>query len=640
MKRRLAVASGLALMLSACGGSTTPASAPAADQPAASRSAVSLDKSAYPVFPNADAGADPSVSADQGGKGFTGEGWQTNTDFALIGDPRAIKGGTIREAQLDFPGTLRIYGPESNTVLNGVIQGLVYENLLGVDPSSLDFIPALASHWQISEDKLTYRYRIDPNARWSDGERVTAEDVVASWAFVMDKGLQEPMSQLVYAKFEKPVAESKYIVKVTCNQLNWRNFLYFSASLPILPAHALKALDGARYVKEYNFKLLPGSGPYVVGEADVVKGKSVTVRRRQDYWGEQQRRNVGLYNFDEIREIVVRDQNLQLEMFKKGDLDYFDFNVNLTRQWVQDLNIDRVQRGLIQQRKVFNDNPVGVRGLAFNTRKAPYSDVRVRKALHLLFNRKLLIEKLYFNEPVALNSYYAGLYENPSNPKNDYNPQEALKLLSDAGWSQRNAQGQLVRSGQPLTVELLYSRKEQEPFLTTYQDDLRKVGVGLNLRLVTPETLFQLVMERKFDLVSLAWTGLVFPNPETSVSSALADVNNTNNVDGVKNSRIDEILPIYDKEFDPQRRIAQIREIDGILANNYGYILTWEAMFQAVAYWNKFGHPDSYFTRIGDFRDLTSLWWIDPAKQQALTRAMADPSVKLDVGETDVRPWR
>jgi microcin C transport system substrate-binding protein len=636
---RFTCALAILALSTACGSGSAPAPPSTAGEPA-TRGPVSLDKSSYPAFPNVDAGADASVPSDQGGRGFTGEGWQTSTDFDLIGDPRALKGGVIREAQLSFPGTLRIYGPESNTVLNGAIQDVVYEALLVVHPTTLEFIPGLASHWQISEDKLTYRYRIDPNARFSDGQPVTAEDVVASWSFVMDKGLQEPMSQLVYAKFDKPVAESKYIVRVKCNQLNWRNFLYFSAALPILPAHVLKTIDGPAYVRNYNFKLLPGSGPYTVGDADVLKGKSVAIRRRNDYWAEKYRRNVGRNNFDEIREIVVRDYNLQLEMFKKGDLDYFDFNVNRARQWVQDLNFDKVQRGLIQKRKVFNDNPVGTRGLVFNTRKAPYNDIRLRKALAFLLNRKLIIEKLYFNEPMPLHSHYAGLYENPNNPKNEYNPQEALRLLAEVGWKERNARGELIRDRQPLNIELLYSQREQEPFLTTYQSDLRKVGIGLNLRLVTPETRFALIMERKFDLVSLGWTGLVFPNPETSYSSTLADVNNTNNVDGIKSARIDELLQIYDREFDPRKRIEIIREIDGIVANYYGYILLWENAFQAIAYWNKFGHPEGYLSRIGDYRDIISFWWIDPEKQRTLARAMTDASVKMEIGPTDVRPWQ
>ena len=89
----------VACTIAACGGGE-PASTPAANAPAttAPSAPVSLDKNAYPVFPNADAGADPAVSAEQGGKGFTGEGWETNTDFDLIGDPRAVKGGVFRDS--------------------------------------------------------------------------------------------------------------------------------------------------------------------------------------------------------------------------------------------------------------------------------------------------------------------------------------------------------------------------------------------------------------------------------------------------------------------------------------------------------------------------------------------------------------
>lgn len=629
----------VAILAASCGGGSTPQPGqpvPAA-APVAVRGPVSVDKNAYPVFPDADAGADPSVPADQGGRGFAGNGWETRTDYGLIGDPRAVKGGALREYLLDFPGTLRLLGPESNTALNGLIGGLVYESLLSLHPTTLDYIPALATHWQVSPDKLTYRYRINPNARWSDGQPVTADDVVATWSFVMDKGLQDPMTQLVYGKFEKPVAESKYIVRVKSTQLNWRNFMYFS-TMTVLPAHVLKTIDGARYVKEYNFKLLPGTGPYTINEADVLKGKTVTVRRRNDYWAATQRRNVGMNNFDEIREIVVRDQNLAFEMFKKGDLDYY--YVNISRQWVEELNFDRVQRGLIQKRKIFNDNPSGVQGMAFNTRKPPFDDIRLREALAHLFNRRLLIEKLFFNEYVPLNSYYAGgIYENPNNPKMPYDPQLALKLLAEAGWKERDAQGRLSKEGRPLTVELLYSGKSSEPFLTVYQDDLRKVGIGLNLRLVTPETLFQLVMERKFDLVSMAWGGLTFPNPETSCQSALADVNNTNNISGFKDKRVDELLAVYDKEFDQQKRVAIIREIDGILANAHHYLLEWDAPFQRIAYWNKFGHPDSYLTRIGDYRDIPSLWWIDPQKDTQLAAATRDQALKIEAAPTDVHYW-
>jgi len=146
------------LAVAACGGGTSNTQQPQASNttaPAASKGNVSANKADYPVFPNADAGADASVPADQGGKGFKGEGWQTNGDFDLVGDPRAVKGGALREYQPNFPSTLRINGPESNTALNFMITNMVYETLLGMHPTTLDYMPALATHWQISPDRMT-----------------------------------------------------------------------------------------------------------------------------------------------------------------------------------------------------------------------------------------------------------------------------------------------------------------------------------------------------------------------------------------------------------------------------------------------------------------------------------------------------
>ena len=598
---------------------------------------VSVDRNDYPVFPNADAGADPAVPAEQGGKGFTGEGWETNTDFDLVGDPHALKGGVFRDYLRDFPGTLRMQGPESNSFFNYSVTTMAYESLLGLHPTTLEFMPALATHWQVSDDKMTFRFRLNPNARFSDGQPVTAEDVVATFDFLMDPTLQSPSNQITFGKIERPAAESKYIVSVRAKELNWRNFLYFSG-MQIFPAHVLKTTNGETYLKEYNYKLLPGSGPYTILEADIDRGRSITARRRTDYWGDNARVNVGTGNFDELRFVVVRDENLAFEMFKKGELDAYA--VGRARQWVEDLDFAEVQRGLIQKRKIFNSEPHGFGGFALNTRRPPFDDLRVRKALTLLFNRKQLIEKIMYNEYEPANSYYAYTpYENPGNPKNEYSPEEGLKLLAEAGWNQRDAQGRLVKNGVPLQLELLYYSQTFEPHLTVYQEDLRRVGITLNLRLITPETQFQMINERRFQMANLAWGGLLFPNPETSWHSRLADVDNTNNITGFKNERVDRLLSEYDRMFDPEDRERVIREVDGILANSYQYILSWSAPFTRVIYWNKFGAPPGYLTRIGDYGAIWMMWWIEPQKERELQEALRDPSKQLEVGPTEDRFW-
>jgi len=630
-----------AFLVSACGGGTSQQQAPRASNTspaaAANRGNVSMDKNSYPVFPNPDAGADPAVPPDQGGKGFKGNGWETNADFDLAGDPRAVKGGTLREYQLDFPSTLRIYGPEVTAFNFYWIQNLVYESLLGLHPTTLDYIPALATHWQISADKLTYRFRLDPNARFSNGEPVTANDVVASFKFLMDKGLQE-RGQILFRVFDTPVAESKYIVRVHAKELNWQNLMHFATQVPVFPSSVLNTIDGARYLKEYNFKVIPGSGPYTINDADVVKGKTISIRRRKDYWAEHQRRNVGANNFDEFRETTVRDQNLVLQMFKRGDLDYY--YVNISREWIQEFDFDKVQRGMIQKRKIFNAKPSSIQGMAINTRKAPFDDVRVRQAFNLLLNRRQLIQQLFFNEYVPLNSYFANsVYENKNNPKNEYDPQKALALLAEAGWNSRDAQGRLTKNGQPLTVEVLYYGQGAERWMTVYQNDLKKVGITLNLRLVSFETQVSLMYERKFDLVDTIWAVPAFPDPDSEYRSTLADQANSNNVTGFKDPRVDALLDQYNREFDLKKRIALIQEVDGILTNSYQYILEWDMPFTRLAYSYRLSQPEGYFTRIGDYFDILGLWWIDPMKDQELNRAMADPSVKLPVGETDVRYW-
>jgi microcin C transport system substrate-binding protein len=275
-----------------------------------------------------------------------------------------------------------------------MIANAVYENLLAVDPTTLDYIPVLATHWQISPDKMTFRFRMDPNARWSDGQPVVANDVVASWVFYTDKNLADPGGSQ-FTKIEKPVAESKYIVHVRAKTLDWKNFLSLAAAMPVFPAHVLKNVDAAAYLRDYNFKYLASTGPYIISESDIRKGKSISLRRRSDYWAEKARRNTGLNNFDEVRFVVVRDANLALEIFKKGDLDSVGIGV---RAWLEQFNFDKVQRGLIQKQKIFNSSPQGFNGFAINTRRKPFDDIRVRKALTLLLNRQLMIEKLFFNE--------------------------------------------------------------------------------------------------------------------------------------------------------------------------------------------------------------------------------------------------
>jgi microcin C transport system substrate-binding protein len=631
---------GAALVTAACGGGSAPP--PANNTSAAPTSSnptnISLDKNSYPVFPNADAGADPSVPAEQGGKGFTGEGWETSTDYDLIGDPRAVKGGELKYSNMaDFPSTLRFYGPNITAWNEGLFY-LVYEPLVWLHRTSLRYVPALATHWQISADRRTFRFRINPNARFSDGTPVTSADVTATWKLLTDKSLQDPARTLIYSNFETPIADSKYIVSVRAKDVNWQNLLNFGYGMLILPAHALKNVDGGTYIRDYNYKMMPGTGPYMVSEQDVNKGNSIRMRRRNDYWAEQHRRNVGLNNFASINQLVVRDENLEFERFKRGDLEVYV----LTRasQWVQELNYPNIKRGVHQKRKIFNNQPQGIQGIAMNTRREPYNDLRVRKALRHLFNREVMIAKLAFNEYVPMDSLFPfSVYENPNNEKVKYDPQKALQLLAEAGWKVRDSAGRLTKNGKPFALDLIYATQSFDRYFTVYQEDLRKVGITLNMRYVTFETLIKLIDDHAFEMANVAYTGEPFPILRLSYHGSLADQRNNNNITGYKNKRADEIIDAYEKEFDLDNRVKLLQEFDGILNAEHHFVFQWTAPFDRLVFSNKFGFPQGVLTRIGDYRDVPYLWWVDPEKSRRFEAAMKDTSINLGEGPADDRYW-
>src|SRR5690606_21928522 len=119
-----------------------------------------------------------------------------------------------------------------------------------------------------------------------------------------------------------PEVVSKYIFKVRSKEKNWKNMLYFGGT-SILPAHVIKGMSGKEYLDKYQYDMPPGSGPYVVLPQDVAKQKSITLTRRTNWWQGDYPINLGQYNFDKITMVVVRDERLELEKLKKGEIDFY-----------------------------------------------------------------------------------------------------------------------------------------------------------------------------------------------------------------------------------------------------------------------------------------------------------------------------
>ncbi|MCP4190452.1 MAG: ABC transporter substrate-binding protein [Planctomycetaceae bacterium] len=581
---------------------------------------------------------DPSVPADLGGPGFTGEGWTTANPGA-VGDPNAVKGGVISTSIPNWPDNLRRFGTGSNTWLNYLVRDLCYESLCNVDPMSLEIVPGLASHWQISEDNLTFRFRIDPRAHWSDGSPVVAEDWAETYRLIDDDTLIDPMTkQTICGKMEAPKILSKYMLEVKCKEKSWRNFLSFAGMTP-LPAHEINGMTGTEFLEKYNFAFTATSGPYLVRPADIKKNESLTITRRDDYWAKDKEANKGLYNFDKIRLVVIRDRRLGFDKACKGEIDFHP--VFTAKWWVEDVTpLPAYENGQLIRSEIFTRYPKGFQGMAFNMREPPLNDARVRKAIAHLYDRKTLLKKFAYDQYDALKSYYPGSdAANPNNKMIEYDPATAVKLLSEAGWTERDGDGILTKDGKRLSFTIMYRSEAFEKYLTSVQESCRKVGVEVILTRVTPETLWKNMMERTFQVASMAWGATLYPNPISNWSTEMADQKGSNNITGFNNEKADGIIAKYDAEFEISKRTLLLRELDALIYDQVPYALDWYNPCERILYWNKFGMPAYGLPRYGEYESAFVYWWYDPQKADRLKATLKNGESMAPIPELQIRPW-
>ncbi|MBI3929864.1 MAG: hypothetical protein HY319_30275 [Armatimonadetes bacterium] len=549
---------------------------------------------------------------------FDAKTWLTTTPSPTVAEPRAIRGGTLRLAMESYPPTLRTEGPNARLKTLSDIHGLIYESLLGYDMVLGDFVPGLASHWQIEKDRITFRFRLDPKARWADGSPVTSDDVKATFEHLMNDDRRDPALAQTYRELVDTVEIlDRQTVEIRAKEPQWRALLTI-AGTNIYPAAYIR-MDGDTYLTDWNWKLPPGSGPYELGIESLKKGSSITVHRRQDYWDEQNPYRAGTYNFEAIRWAVIRDEELMYQKFLAGEIDVYP--VYRAQRWVDEIDREEaIRNGWIQKRKVYTLEPQGYGGYAFNMRVRPFNSRNVRLAFAHLFNREQFFEKFFFYQYEYIDSYFPGqIWARPDRPRVRYNPTRSRELLAQDGWVERDSAGYLVnRQGQrfpTLTLEFA-SPSLQRIFAATADDLWREAGIKLTLKLVDAPSLLKKVWDQKFQLVYWNWTASLFPDMEFQFHSKFADDAQSNNLNGFMNPQADRLMEEYKTEFDFEKRKQLMQRLDEILFEEHVYALGWYAPFYRLLYWDFFGHPPEYGDRYGgDVTSVMRYWWFDPERQ-------------------------
>jgi microcin C transport system substrate-binding protein len=323
----------------------------------------------------------------------------------------------------------------------------------------------------------------------------------------------------------------------------------------------------------------------------------------------------------------------------------------LLRQWKEEYipeNMNEIKYNHIIKQRVYINMP-DVNGFYFNLREEPFDDVQVRKAIFLLFNRKIMLEKFYYNEFQYMDSYFAGLpYENKNNPKIKYNKEEAIRLLEQAGYSQKNLNddGYIVKDGKVFEITLNVYRTDDTRVETLLQEDLKKVGIKLNLKRVTWATTLKDLDARDFKVIALRFTTEIFPNSETLYHSKFADQEASFNVWGLKDIKIDGLLNLYYHEYEMQKRVNTLRKVDSLLTRKYMTALLWYEDNMKILYWNKFGMPEfglseTDYNGLINYRPywpVIAFWWRDKNLEFNLHKAKGTETV-LPSRPYELKAW-
>jgi len=554
-----------------------------------------------------------AATAARAQESFPEEGWEE--DRSPLASEFAEPGGRISMFASQFPKSFNYV--IDNNVFSREVFRLMFEQLLTMDSVTLEDRPGLANRWEISEDRMAFTFHIDPRAEWSDGTPITAEDVVWSFEAVKNPEHLTGPYQITMSRLVGIEALDERTVRIQANEVHWRNLLAAS-SFPVLPKHWWETQEFNRV----NFEFPVVSGPFELSE--VREPVYVRLRKREDYWRADSPASEGLLNFDEIEYRFYAQRDTAFEAFRQGEVDLFA--VYTASRWVRETEGERFDKNWIVKQSVHNYSPVGFQGFAMNMRRAPYDDVRVRRALAHLLDRERMNQTLMFNQYVLSASYWPDLWgetrPNPNEPL-AFDVEKARALLAEAGWEVNPRTGKLEKGGQPFVINFLTRDPSSNRFLLVYEEALSDVGIELKIDQKDWAAWSRDMDEFNYDMTWAAWGAGTIKDPESMWDSASAELKSSNNITGLKNERIDELIASIKGEFDIEARHEVVRDIDQILFEETPYILLWHIDFARILYWNRFGMPDHVLGKYSEEWAAVDYWWADDFLEEDLKEARA-----------------
>jgi microcin C transport system substrate-binding protein len=537
--------------------------------------------------------------------------WETNNDDPIFSSPYAKKGETYYDSVQGFPLSLRAFGPDANGVFANYIHSYMM-GLTNIHPNSYNPIPELATHWAFADDGVTVYYKLDPNATWSDGVPVTADDFIFTRDFMRSEFIIDPFANNLFNNEIIDVRKhGGHIISVTyVTTRPETDLLYYTNIVPV-PRHFHK-LD-ENWVIDYNWLMEPYTGPYTI--STVSKGKFVEFTRNEDWWAKDYRYFKNRYNVDKIRISVIRDIQTSFNHFLKGELD--TFWMVWPDYWHDKARGSSYDAGYIHKIQFYNEAPQSIAGLLLNVDVEIFSDQNVRYGFAHSLNVQKVIDTLlrgdYEREDTAFSGY--SNYTNGDIVARKFDLDKADEYFNTAGWGQRGPDGIRAKDGQRFSVNLPYGQSNLSERLVLLKEEAKKAGVEINLQLVDNSAFFKNLLEKKHQIGYLSLTSDFRPEYWSLFHSDNAHKANTNNFANIDDPELDGLIDEYRFGTKEEERKRLSREIQEKIHDLGIYIPFFKVPWTRDSHWRWVKLPEHHGTRSGKYlfppvEDL-GLFWID-----------------------------
>ena len=553
--------------------------------------------------------------------------WLTNNTDPVFASSKAQKGGTFKTALLSFPLTFRTVGPDANSSFRSAILDNQL-SLIGLHPDTMKSIPEIATHWAFGKDKKTMYFKLNPQARWSDGKPVTSADFTYTLEFMRSKHIIAPWYNDFYTKeLEKVIIYDAYTLAVVSAKAV--PDLHFRCGLTPIPRHFFEPLS-KDYVRQYNWKITPNTGPYQISKFK--KGKSIFFKRKQNWWAKDLQYFKNRFNVDKVKFKVVRDYNMQWQLFKKNKIDCFE--ITIPKYWHIKTKIEAVAKGYIHKIWFFNDTPRSATGLWLNQDRTIFKESAQRYAFAHAINIQKVIKNVLRNDYFRLEHGFMGYgsYSNPDIKARRFDLQKVSALMQKSGWK-RGTGGIWEKDGQRFSVNLSYSRETDTERLVVIKEEAKKAGLELKLQKLDPSAAYKKVMEKKHDVALIGWSTSLRPQYWEHFHSANAHKAQTNNITNTDEPEMDRLIEAFRNSLEADERIALSKKIQTKIHENGAFIPMFMVPYVRHAYWRWLKLPamsgtkysTNLFNPFGSF--YGGLFWIDEKVQQETHTAMKKGTV-------------